>query len=646
MTITDNTNQPNESQTSEEAMNHDTQNHEPETPDTEPKFSMEAAAANILQESSEDKNAAFRPENLRILAHLQNENPAAYEKMRDDLQQYKIVGRLDAAVAAQKKTMRAEANMGAKNQTNDLLSVASVAEYFRDTDDIPFADIIGEDGYHQTWAVKGEGFGRWVRGEYYKRNKAAISSEAFNNAINTLAARAVTEGMVKPVALRCGRLDGKIYIDLCNDKWQAIELSKDGYKIVDNPPLRFRRRKGMKALPMPESGGTIMDFRRFVNVPDERGFILVVSWLLAALSGHGPFPVLIVVGEQGTSKSTLMSLLRQLVDPNTAPLRTLPREVRDLFIAANSAWVLAFDNLSNMKDWISDALCRLATGGGFATRTLYTDEDEMLFDAMRPIMMNGIENVAPRGDLIDRAIVLILEPIAEESRKTAKEIQADFDAAAPRILGALLDVMAHGLRMLPETKLDRPPRMADFALWATACETAVWSKNAFMDAYETNRAEANQDIIAASVLATAVYEFVQSRDEPWIGTATDLLSLLRTFVTDDNILRDKHLWPTTSRVLSERLRRVASALRRIGVEVAYERGDKSVRHICLSRAAPNGQKPATCATSPTAPDSNADDAEIIADVAEGATKPNTKLTKRGGSKSQSQGRTGRTKTAD
>lgn len=643
MTIADTNNQSDETKNNEEAMNYDTQTLEPEVLDTEPMFSMEAAIATILQECSEDKNAAFRPDNLRILAHLQNENPAAYEKMRDELQKYKIVGRLDAAVAAQRKVIRVEANAGAKSQTGDLLTVASAAEYFRDADDIPFADIIGEDGYRQTWAVTGEGFKRWLRGEYYRKNKASISSEAFNTAINTLAARAVTEGAIKPVALRCGRLDGKIYIDLCNDKWQAIEVSVDGYRIVDNPPLRFRRRKGMKALPVPESGGSIIDLRRFVNVPNEQGFILIVSWLLAALSGHGPFPVLIVVGEQGTSKSTLMSLLRQLVDPNSAPLRTLPREVRDLFIAANSAWVLAFDNLSNMKDWISDALCRLATGGGFATRTLYTDEDEMLFDAMRPIMMNGIENVAPRGDLIDRAIVLMLEPIAEESRKTAKEIQADFDAAAPRILGALLDMMVHGLGKLPETKLERPPRMADFALWATACETAVWSKSAFIDAYETNRAEANQDIIAASVLATAVYEFMQGREEPWIGTATDLLTLLRTFVPDDNVLRDKHLWPSTSRVLSERLRRVASALRRIGVEVAYERGDKSVRHICLSRAAPNAQKPATCATAPAKPGDNADDAEIAAEVAEASPERNSKLTKRSGSKGKSQVRKSRTK---
>ncbi len=563
--------------------------------DNEPMFSMEAAIADILQESAEDKNAPFRPDNLRVLVQLQTEDPSVYEKLRDDLQKNKVaVGRLDTAVAAYKKSMKAQTTAGAKSQTNDLLDIASVAEYFRDADDIPFADIIDERGYRQTWSVTGDGFRKWLRGEYYKKCKASISGDVFKTTIATLAARAQTEGVVRPVAIRCGQLDEKIYIDLCNDEWQAVEVSIEGVRVVDNPPLRFRRRRGMKSLPTPDLDGNIKELLSFLNLRNEKSFVLIVSWLLTALSGHGPFPVLIVVGEQGTAKSTLMSLLRELVDPNAAPLRTLPREVRDLFIAANSAWCLAFDNLSNMKDWISDALCRLATGGGFATRVLYTDEDEMLFNAMRPMMLNGIENVAPRGDLIDRAIVLMLEPIPEERRKTAKEIQVAFDAARPRILGALCKAMAHGLRMLPETKLDAPPRMADFALWASACETSAWPKGTFMAAYEANRAEANEDVLAASLVASTVCDLMQDKTE-WEDTATNLLSALMPFLPDDKLIFNAKLWPSTGRVLSERLRREASALRKVGIEVDYKRGKGRIRHIRLSRA-PIGGKPATSAT--------------------------------------------------
>ncbi len=169
-------------------------------------------------------------------------------------------------------------------------------------------------------------------------------------------------------------------------------------------------------------------------------------------------------GEQGSAKSTFSAILRALLDPNTAPLRALPREDRDLFIAASNGHVLAFDNVSGLPAWISDTLCRLATGGGFAVRQLYSDQDEVLFDAARPVILNGIEDIVTRPDLADRAVFLTLEPIPEERRRPEQELWAAFEAERPRILGVLLDAVAKGLAELPRTKLDRLPRMADFAL--------------------------------------------------------------------------------------------------------------------------------------------------------------------------------------
>jgi hypothetical protein len=195
---------------------------------------------------------------------------------------------------------------------------------------------------------------------------------------------------------------------------------------------------------------------------------------LAALCDKGPYPALALLGEQGSAKSTFATILRSLVDPNTAPLRALPREDRDLFIAANNAHVLAFDNISGMPNWISDTLCRLATGGGFSVRQLYTDQDEVLFDSQRPIILNGIEDYVTRADLADRSLFLRLHEILERDRKAEQTLMADFERERPRILGTLLDAVSHGLKRLPTVRLDRLPRMADFAKWATACETAIW----------------------------------------------------------------------------------------------------------------------------------------------------------------------------
>ena len=208
----------------------------------------------------------------------------------------------------------------------------------------------------------------------------------------------------------------------------------------------------MKPLPLPVTGGSIETLQSFLNVRSDADFVLAVSWVLTGLRNQGPYPLLVLGGEQGSAKSTFSAILRALLDPNTAPLRALPRNERDLFIAANNGHVLAFDNLSRLPDGISDTLCRLSTGGGFATRQLRTDQDEVLFDAARPVLLNGIESIVTRPDLADRALFLELEPIPEERRRPEAELWAAFEAERPRILGVLLDAVAKGLAMLPQTK--------------------------------------------------------------------------------------------------------------------------------------------------------------------------------------------------
>ena len=243
-------------------------------------------------------------------------------------------------------------------------------------------------------------------------------------------ARARFDAPERIVHVRVGGLDGKIYLDLCDENWRAVEIDADGWRVIDTPPVRFRRSAGMLPLPVPVAGGSIEELRPFLNVRSNNEFVLTVAWMLAALRDLGPYPVLALFGEHGTAKSTFARILRALIDPNTVPLRALPREDRDLFIAATNGHVLVFDNISSLADWISDTLCRLSTGGGFATRQLYTDQDEVLLNAIRPAILNGIEEVVNRPDLADRAIFLTLEPIPNDKRKLEAEMWAAFEAGA------------------------------------------------------------------------------------------------------------------------------------------------------------------------------------------------------------------------
>jgi hypothetical protein len=279
-----------------------------------------------------------------------------------------------------------------------------------------------------------------------------------------------------------------------------------------------------------------------------------------------------VTGEQGTAKSTLVEILRSIVDPNVVPLRAPPRDERDLYIAAGNSRVLAYDNLSYLPNWLSDALARLATGGGHATRMLYTDDDEKLIDAACPIIFNGIEDVVVKGDLADRAIALQLEPIPEDRRRKKKELWAEFERDRPLILGALLKAVARGLQRLPHVRLDKLPRMADFAEWAVACgDGFLWNPGEFIKAYRANINRVTRDVIEADPVANTIRNMMMSPKLPgaWSGTATELLNRLEGIVGEKEAKRKD--WPGSARALSGRLRRAATPLRRFGIQIGRER---------------------------------------------------------------------------
>ena len=232
-------------------------------------------------------------------------------------------------------------------------------------------------------------------------------------------------------------------------------------------------------------------------------------------------------------------------------------------IAATNSWVVTLDNLSWVPDWFSDALCRLATGGGLSTRELYTDADEIIFDAQRPVLLNGIEEVVTRGDLLDRLIHANLPRIPDEERRPEAEFWAEFDRVRPRLYGALLDAAVCALRNVADVHLDRHPRMADAARWVTAAEPALgWEHGTFLDAYLRNREDADDLALEASPLAQLVRDLGDFR-----GTATELLEKLDARAPF-NITRAKS-WPRTPSTLSNRLRRLAPNLRANGIEVEF-----------------------------------------------------------------------------
>jgi hypothetical protein len=550
----------------------------------------------LVERTAADPGAPFMPNVLEALAGLKANNRAAFEALRSQLKAAGCrVAALDNSIAEDNgRTVGRR-----QTQADILIELAQSVELFHTPDSAGFADL-DINGHRETWPIRAKGFRRWLARRFFEQTSGAPSSEALQSALNVIEAKAHFDAPERTVHIRVGELDGRLYLDLCDERWRAVEVGATGWRVIDHPPVRFRRASGMRPLPVPERGGTIDALRPFLNVKYDADLVLVVSWALACLRNRGPYPLIALSGEQGSAKSTFCAILRALLDPNTAPLRALPREDRDLFIAANNGYLLAFDNVSGVPAWISDTLCRLANGGGFATRQLYTDQDEVLFDAARPLILNGIEDIVTRPDLADRAVFLTLEPIPEERRRPEAELWAAFEAERPGILGVLLDAVVEGLKRLPETHLPKLPRMADFALWATACETALWPAGTFWSAYCGNLGEAVESVIDADPVAGAVRTMMQSRTERtvWTGNATDLLGALGE-VAGERVTKSKS-WPDSPRSLSGRLRRAATFLRKIGINISFEReGRARTRTIVITTT--DDAAPENDGTRPSAP---------------------------------------------
>jgi hypothetical protein len=206
---------------------------------------------------------------------------------------------------------------------------------------------------------------------------------------------------------------GKLYLDLCDRAWRAVEIDDEGWRIVDRPPAKLRRSRGAQPLPEPERRGSLDELRPFFNA-DSHGWILIRAFLVAALRPSFPLPILVAKGEQGAGKSTACRVISSLIDPRTSALRGVPREVRDLTAAAKNSWLVCFDNLSRLPEDLADAACRLATGGGFGGRQLYSDHDEAIFDATRPLVFNAITDCSTSTIFAGRIDSRVLLP--ERSR--------------------------------------------------------------------------------------------------------------------------------------------------------------------------------------------------------------------------------------
>ena len=457
-----------------------------------------------------------------------------------------------------------------ESQSEILLRLASTAGLFHTPEGVAYASV-PIDGHAENYRVQSERFRLWLTRLFYSNQNKTPSKEALQSALSMIEAKALFDGPRHQVHVRVAGSRDRHYLDLVDETWRAVEITPEGWQVVEKPPVVFRRTKGMLALPEPRPGGRLDRLRSFINLGSEDDWLLFVAVMTAYYRPSGPYPIMVLMGEQGSAKSTAARFLRALIDPHEVPVRSAPRDERDLMIAATNNWTLVLDNLSHLPDWLSDSLCRLATGGGFSTRKLYNDDEEVFFNATRPSVLNGITEFVERPDLADRSVLITLPRIPDEKRREETLIREEFTQALPDILGAFLDVTASAMGVLPQVRLDKSPRMADFARWGEAVCRALGSPpGRFLKAYMANRNDANTSIIESSQLAMHLGELMATQGA-WEGNSKELLSELNKLA--DESTRKSRRWPETPRKLSGDLRRMAQSLRDTGLDLDF--GDRT-----------------------------------------------------------------------
>ena len=469
-----------------------------------------------------------------------------------------------------------------KSVTTQLVELAE--EYYR--------VLLAEDGAPFAVELNGPNLAIPLRGRdslrqrlaraFFDATGLAPSGAALADALSVLEG-AATRKPREPVALRLARdFTGAIVLDLGHPDGRCVIIEPGGWHIADRSPLLFRRTALTGQMALPVGGGVVEQLLGKLVNAEPKMVRLIVAWLVTALIPDLPHPILGVFGEQGTAKTTLMRLLSLLIDPSPAPTRTAPRDLGQWAVTASASWVVCLDNISTIPEWLSDALCRAVTGDGLTSRALYSDSDVSVLTFRRVLAMTSIDAGALRGDLGERLLPIELEVIARSKRRPDADISADFTTAAPKLLGALLDLLAKVLDELPKVHATELPRMADFAKVLHALDAATaWTTVAD---YAGTAAEVAETIIDSDPVAVAIRDVVAPG-----GSWTDTAAAMLEKITPE---RPPKGWPRSPRAVAGALKRITPALRAVGVTVEHSReaGGSRTRLITLTRSADDANR--------------------------------------------------------
>lgn len=465
-----------------------------------------------------------------------------------------------------------------KSLTEDFLNQDGIILFHDENKEAYIALNIND--HREVWPCKHKTIRILLAKLSWEKYGKAIGSESIKNIINILEGKARFDGEMIKLHNRIAHYEGNLWYDLGNENWEFLKITPDGWSIEKNPPIIFRRYPHHLSQLNPSQYNNLECLLDHINIINPEHKLLLLVYIVSCFIPGFPHVMLTVFGSQGSSKSTLLRLLRMTIDPSMVDIASFPSSQKELIQMLAHNHFLPFDNVSYISEDNSDTLCKAITGGGHVKRELFENDEDIIYKFMRCISINGINLVTTRPDLLERSLLIELERIEPEKRMTENKLYEKFNKDLPDILCGVFNALAKAQKIYPTIQLKSHPRMADWAHWGCAIAEALGYKQAdFLKAYYNNINRQTEMLVNENIVAIALMQFMENKKEH-IATPTDLLQQLTNDASFNDIDTREKGWPKGAHILSRRLNELSTPLKEMGLNVQMTTKDaKKIVHI-------------------------------------------------------------------
>ena len=408
-----------------------------------------------------------------------------------------------------------------------------------------------------------------------KKRSIRLTARDLKEINETLKAYAETELQTVDVYLRVAPYQNGIEIDLGDEGHTLVRVTPGKVEPVTyGSETLFYRSNATLPFVKPAKNGNLKKLNEYLKNIDHELQVLLIGWISYTLAhpkvSTTNYVILALIGGQGTGKSFLCKLIARLIDPSQVGLQIMPKNTMDLVVAAQNAQVLFYDNIRQISEAMSDALCVCATGGSLSTRMLYTNNEQSISILHAALVLNGIYDFITQADLAQRSLTIHLLDMAESDRLSERDLEKQLEQDMPEILQGLFELIADIFKHLPDAKVTQPERMLDFVQWLSAMEMVYGDPaGTYQAIYSKCLEEAQLNSLLENALAAAVYLFADRLDKFWEGRPSDLLHELNdraAFSAQRSVD-----WPKSPESLSKRLKVLSAALKSQGVFIKFSR---------------------------------------------------------------------------